>query len=195
MKCQKCGHENNEISQYCVKCGNPLTKNSETVSKDNTRLLKIVASMSIILLILAVGFIVYTNSDIFEHDSDDEQTIFEDDKTSVTIDGVNFILPNEGYFKAENNYYFEFSNHTCAVKEVEHYESTDSSRSIMTTELSKEYSGAESYLLNYSTEYWTGLKIQKDDKWFHISMKTANNKDAMELFDWMYEHNTWVNHN
>lgn len=197
MRCPKCGHENNNNTQYCVKCGTSFHNGKKRITKPSNRKFIIAIIILLILLIIATGFI-FTSGSSQSHDTIISTEATSDEiqvnETSVMIDGVNFIVPNNGDFRRENEYYFEFNNHSCAIKEVTHYETTNETRSIDKTTFGTDYPGAENYISNTSNRIWNGIKIQKDDKWFHIGMRSYNNRDALVLLDWIYDKNTWEGH-
>lgn len=179
MKCPKCQYESNKNSKFCVRCGTPL---QETKKKQNLKQIGIILAIIVIVVIL---FFVIINA-----------TSTHDSSNTIVIDGVEFEIPEKGYFKSENKYHFNFTNHTCSVRQVEFFESEDSSNPpLEPIKLSKYYPGSESYIHTYDNgATWCGLKIKKDSSWFHMSMKTDDPDEAIKLFDWMYEHNTWEGH-
>lgn len=177
MKCTKCNTENTEYSKFCVKCGAPLKKEKR---KKNLRIIGIIIIIFIAILAVAL-FLVNTSST-------------DDSYNTVKIDGAAFKTPEKGFFKSENNYRFNYSDSICTVKLVDFFESENPTQ-IQATELEKYYPGAESYI-NYSNngDVWYGLKIKKDSNWYHISIKTTESEEAIQYFDWMYEHNEWEGH-
>lgn len=122
------------------------------------------------------------------------KTINEQSSEVIEIYGVPFTVPDGGKYRTQCTYQFNFNGHLCEVEEVEHYESSDSQRSFSDWNPSKYYPGGESYILTVNNHIWKGIKIEKDNRWYHISMKSNNDAEVLEMLDWMYEKNSWVGH-
>lgn len=122
------------------------------------------------------------------------KTINDERYEVIEIYGVPFTVPEGGSFRSACTYQFQFNGQDCEVEEVEHYETSDSERTIEPLKFSKDYPGGEGYVLTINNHVWKGIKVEKDNRWYHISMRTDNDEDAMEMLDWMYNKNTWVDH-
>ena len=63
MKCSKCGNENKDTANFCKVCGNKLySKNTETKSSYNQKLIIIALILVIIILIAAISFLTVNNN-------------------------------------------------------------------------------------------------------------------------------------
>ena len=216
MKCKKCGHKNKKNAQYCLICGEPLEHGNNHF--------KIIIALVIIILILlcAIGYQASninlennnTNvNDVNNTTTDDnlsDEELNEDNDVNtiqstpstlnqinsevIQIYGVSFTVPVGGNYRTACTYQFKFNGLDCEVEEVEQYETSDSQRTIEPYEFSKYYPGGESYKLIVNNHVWKGIKIEKNNRWYHISMKTDDDEDVLQMLDWMYEKNSWVNH-
>ena len=177
MKCTKCNTENKTNSKFCVKCGAPLNTAKE---KHNIKIIGVIVA---VIVIISLCFVVL---------SFNNQTT----QNSVEVDGVAFSVPHEGYFKDYNNYRFNFNGFNCSVKEVKHFESTTENQTLNSVNLDKYYPGAETYSTYFekSGNTWYGLKVKKENKWFHLSIQTTSKDDAVKYFDWMENANDWEGH-
>lgn len=122
------------------------------------------------------------------------KTINDEKYEVIEIYGVPFTVPEGGSFRSACTYQFKFNGQECEVEEVEHYETSDSQRTIEPLKFSKDYPGGEGYVLTVNNHVWKGIKVEKSNRWYHISMKTNNDDEAMKMLDWMYKKNTWVDH-
>lgn len=139
-----------------------------------------------------------------EDNSDDEiegqvkqstpKTINELKSDVVEIYGVPFTVPEGGSFRTACTYQFSFNGNDCEVEEVEHYETSDSERTFNSWEPSNYYSGGEGYKLTVNNHVWKGIKVEKDNRWYHISMKSNDDDEVLKMLDWMYAKNSWVGH-
>lgn len=214
MKCKKCGHNNKKNSQYCIACGEPLEEKSGG-SKVIYILLVIIILLVVTISFLSINSSLHNNGPVTNITNDSQSESVEnisknneDNLTQVTqstpktindqsskvikIYGVPFTVPEEGNYRTECTYQFKFKGNLCEVEEVEHYETSDSERSFSTWNPSKDYSGGEGYVLTVNNHVWKGIKIEKDNRWYHISMQSNNDEEVLEMLDWMYEKNTWV---
>lgn len=179
MKCPECNKDNKNNSKFCVRCGAPLTK-----TKNKLNLKRIGIAVAIIICIISIFIIV----------SSYQATEVEYPTTEV--EGVTFTIPAEGYYKEYNKYRFIFNGHNCTVNGAKHFESSNSTKTMDSIKLEKYYPGAETYQSHFiqSGNSWYGLKLKKDNIWFHVAIQNSNEAEAIEFFDWMYEHNDWEGH-
>lgn len=183
MKCPKCNYESKKNTKFCVRCGTPLNDTKKKISLKNILILIIV-----ILLLIIISLLLFNTNSIMQPDNTSNN--------QITIENVTFNIPQkEGYFKNDKQFRFNYLGQECAIKKVEPFETSDGKYTIDSMELSKNYPGGETYILqNYRGEIWFGLKIKKDNEWFHISMLTDNPNQAISFFDWMYKNNDWEGH-
>lgn len=122
------------------------------------------------------------------------KTINEQSSEVIEIYGVPFVVPGGGNYRTQCTYQFKFNGHLCEVEEVEQYETSDSQRSFSEWNPSNYYPGGENYVLTVNNHVWKGIKIEKNNRWYHISMKSNDDEEVEEMLDWMYDKNTWVGH-
>ena len=224
MKCKNCGHKNKKNSQFCIACGEPLENESKGINKVIVLVIIVILLIAAGGFMIfnnssktnepineVINNTAENNDSVDEvvdntpenndsnNDKNDKsktisQTITDEVTDYIQIYGVSFTVPTGGHHRTACAYQFQFNGQTCEVEEVEHYEYSDSQRTIEPYDFSKSYSGGEGYKLTVNNHVWKGIKVEKDDKWFHISMRTNNNEDVLELLDWMYDRNSWIGH-
>ena len=108
------------------------------------------------------------------------------------VNGVNFVIPSEGHNRDGVAIRFTYEGKNCEIEEVPSYEESTDTKTFYEASFSQYYQGGEPYTLVVNNHPWTGVKIYKDGKWFHISMNTDDCSEAEKLVSWMSDHNSWT---
>ena len=216
MKCPHCGSFNKDGAKFCKSCGSSINtesldyknksknkSNSESSGINKNTL--IICVTVIIIAIIVVGAVIFMNGD---SNSDSDSNISSDNSSNIVKENVNknvmednaytckeggvkFIIPSEGYNRDGVAIRFKYSGKNCEIEEVPEYEHDTNTKTFYEASFSQDYQGGEPYTLVVNNHPWTGVKIYKDGKWFHISMNTDDYSEAEELVSWMSNHNSW----